>query len=45
LQNNVPICLHIPSKLKLTLGKSLPLLWNTLFSPCKIVPVGHWSDF
>jgi hypothetical protein len=36
-----PICLQIPSKVKLTLGKSILLLWNISFSPCKIVPVGH----
>jgi hypothetical protein len=23
------------------LGKSFLFLWNTSFSPCKIVPVGH----
>jgi hypothetical protein len=30
LHNNAPICLQIPSKVKLTMGKSLLLLWNAL---------------
>jgi hypothetical protein len=46
LQNNALICLQIPPKVKLTLGKSFLLLWNTSFSPRKISPRGtpHRSD-
>jgi hypothetical protein len=39
--SNCKICFQIPSKVKGTLGTSFLLLWNTTFSPCKIVPVGH----
>jgi hypothetical protein len=40
-QNNPWGCGKIPSNVKVTLGKSFLLLWNTSFTPCKIVPVGH----